>query len=262
MAVAVYGLATLHSMLLWRRGFAGGQWVHYGLIALGFIVHSAALLYRGFSLKQCPVTNLFEAVMFAGWVTAAAFLLGALWPVLRPAGVLLAPGLFASGIFALQPALDDPASHPGLEQAAVSLHVTLVLLAYAAFGLGSLAAGLYLIRDARFVHGRVQEVIHRSARPERLERVLSGSLIAGLLLLTAGLAMSFGLMREHYGVFLRFDPKIAWSLVVWVVYLGLLIARLHFHQAARGLAWGALGVFAFVALTSWGSNLLSPIHQP
>jgi hypothetical protein len=79
---------------------------------------------------------------------------------------------------------------------------------------------------------------------------------------TAGLVMSFGLMRERYGVLVRPDPKIAWSILVWVVYLGLMVARLRFHQAGHRLAWGALGGFLFVVLTFWGTNLLSPIHHP
>ena len=138
----------------------------------------------------------------------------------------------------------------------------MVLLAYAAFGLASLAGILYLIRERPGASETAKQLSAQLPDGDRLERVLLRSLGMGLILLTAGLVMSFGLMRERYGVLVRPDPKIAWSILVWVVYLGLMISRLRFRQAAHRLAWGALGGFLFVVLTFWGTNLLSPIHHP
>lgn len=264
LGIAAYGLATVHGTFLWRRGLPRGEWVSYGLIAAGFAPHTAALVGRGFSLNQCPVTNLFEAVMFVTWVMVGAYLLGGRWDRLRFSGLLLAPVVTAAGIFALQPPLDR--SGPGfeVEHAALSLHVTLVLLAYAAFGMASLAGGLYLIRDSAEIGASGGPGRWTTPLPsgERLERVLGRSLSAGLILLTAGLVMSFGLMRERYGVLARPDPKIAWSIFVWLVYLGLVVVQLQFRPSGRRVAWGAVVGFAFVVLTFWGTNLLSPIHHP
>lgn len=261
-AVAWYALATAHGVLLWRRGLARGEWLNYGLIALGFLFQMGALLGRGFSLNRCPVTNLFEAVMFVSWAIAGAYLAAGWQRKVRFVGVILAPWLLAVGVFALQPSLDQPGPVFDLEHAAVSLHVALVLLAYAAFGLGSLAAGLYLLQEHGTSTPALSPLVDRLPPVARLERVLLRSVGTGLILLTAGLVMSLGLMRERYGVLVRPDPKITWSFLVWAVYFGLMLARLKFHRAARGLAWGALGGFAFVMLTFWGTNLLSPIHHP
>ena len=35
-----------------------------------------------------------------------------------------------------------------------------------------------------------------------------------------------------------------------------------YDRGTRWLAWSSLGTFAFVILTFWGTNLLSPMHQP
>lgn len=263
LAVACYGLATAHGVLLWRRGMPRGEWGLYWTLAVGFGAHTAALMGRGFSLNQCPVTNLFEALMFVTWALTAAYLgVGAAWSRVRFVGVFLAPGLLAAGFFALQPRLDEPGPNFDLERTAVSLHVSMVLLAYAAFGLASLAGILYLIRERPGASETARKLSLELPEGPRLENVLLRSLGVGLVLLTAGLVMSFGLMRERYGVLVRPDPKIAWSILVWVVYLGLMISRLRFRQAPHRLAWGALGGFLFVVLTFWGTNLLSPIHHP
>jgi len=272
LAVAVYGLATVQGILLWRRGFRRGEGVQYALLAAGFALHTAALVGRGFSLHRCPVTNLFEASMFVSWAMSGAYLLAGLWARLRFLGVFLAPALLAAGVFALQPQLDHPGPDFELEHAAVSLHVSLVLLAYAGFALAALAGGLYLLRDQSrsvttaggdpLAHSPSLALLERIPPVERLEQVLLRSVGTGLVLLTAGLVLSFGLMRERYGVLVRPDPKIAWSLLVWVVYFAQLLLRLRFHGPTRRMAWGALGGFVFVALTFWSTNLLSPIHHP
>jgi ABC-type uncharacterized transport system permease subunit len=45
------------------------------------------------------------------------------------------------------------------------------------------------------------------------------------------------------------------------VYLAILVMRWHLSQGGRKFAWGAVGSFAFVLLTFWGTNLMSNIHQ-
>jgi ABC-type uncharacterized transport system permease subunit len=196
---------------------------------------------RGFSLNRCRSRTCSEAVMFVTRVIAGTYLVAGFWPRLRFTSAFVAPALLASGVFALQPRLDEPGPEFELERAAVSLHVALVLLAYAAFGLASLAAALYLVRERPGGSARVRALAARLPATPRMEEALLRSLGLGLVLLTAGLVMSFGLMRERYGVLVRPDPKIAWSLVVWAVYLGLMVLRLKFRQDGRRLAWGALG---------------------
>jgi len=39
------------------------------------------------------------------------------------------------------------------------------------------------------------------------------------------------------------------------------LMRYKFAQGGRRFAWGAVAAFAFVLLTFWGTNLLSPLHH-
>lgn len=262
LAVTSYGLASVHAVMVWRRGFGRGEWVNYLMLLVGVGWQTGALMARGFSLARCPVTNLFEALMFVGWAVGLAYLAVGWWKPLRLVGTLMAPALLVLGLFAMQPRFDAPGPEFDLEHAAVSLHVSLVLLAYAGFGFGCVIGGLYLIGDRPGDSPRLRALAGRLPSLAGLEQGLLRSLGIGLVLLTAGLVSSFGLMRERYGVVVRPDPKIAWSMLVWAVYLALMVHRLRFRGDTRRLAWGALGGFVFVMLTFWSTNLLSPIHHP
>jgi hypothetical protein len=47
-----------------------------------------------------------------------------------------------------------------------------------------------------------------------------------------------------------------------MIYLGLIIMRWKFAQGGRRFALGAIGSFAFVLLTFWGTNALDSLHNP
>src|ERR1035437_7402280 len=106
LAVAVYGLSTLHSVFLWRKGFRRDDHVNFLLLLAGFALHTAAMFKRGLRLDACPVSNLYEATTFLLWALALACLAVGLLPRLKFLGAFAAPVLCAVGVFALMPSLD------------------------------------------------------------------------------------------------------------------------------------------------------------
>ncbi|MFO1476199.1 MAG: hypothetical protein U1F98_06055 [Verrucomicrobiota bacterium] len=99
-AVVLYGVSTVYSVFLWRRGFRRDNRINYLILAGAFALHTTAMFQRGFSLNHCPVNNLYEATLFMAWTITAAYLLIGLWPPLRFFGVFASPILFAMGVFA------------------------------------------------------------------------------------------------------------------------------------------------------------------
>src|SRR5690606_9586547 len=141
-----YAAASIYAIFLWRRGFTRDDWWCYGLLACAFVANTAALVARGFTLNQCPVTNLFEAVMFVSWGVTASHLVAGLWSRLRFLGALASPLLLALGVFGLQPGLDRPGPVFDNMRGLISMHAALVLLAYATFALSAVAAMLFLMQ--------------------------------------------------------------------------------------------------------------------
>ncbi|MBI5775365.1 MAG: cytochrome c biogenesis protein CcsA [Verrucomicrobia bacterium] len=253
----------VHSVFVWRKGFRQDNRVNYFLLLAAFALHTIAMVKRGFSLERCPVNNLYEATTFVVWSIVAAYLVIGLWQRVRFLGAFASPVLFAMGVFALMPRLDVHKAQPEFSGGWLSLHITLILLGYGAFGLSAVAGGMYLTQEHNLKFNKLRAFLSRLPSIERLETVLWRALVAGFVLLTVGLAMGmFGLRQQQPAASPLADTKVLWSLFVWLVYLFLIFFHWRFAQGGRRFAWGVVVSFAFILLTFWGANLLSNIHNP
>ena len=263
LAVIAYGVSAVYSLFLWRKGFRKDDRVNYGLLLAGMLLQTKAMFMRGLTLKECPVHNLYEAMTFVDWTIVAVYLVLGLWPRLRYLGAFAAPGILAIGVFALMPGLDP--AHTGqpplAANALVSLHAALTLLSYGAFGLSSVAGVMYLTQEHDLKFHKLRAVFAVMPPIDRLENITSRLLWAGMVLLTAGLALIPWLLKSRPELHAGADPKTIWSGLVWGLYLALLVLHGRFAQSGRKFAWGTVAGFAFVVLTFWGVNLLSPSHR-
>jgi ABC-type uncharacterized transport system permease subunit len=261
-AVVLYGLSALYSIFLFRKGFRQDNRINYCLLLAAFAFHTMAMFERGFRLDRCPIHNLYEATTFVMWTMVAAYLAVGLWSRLRFLGAFASPLLFAIGVFALMPGLDEISARPEFGGGWLSLHVALFVLAYAAFGLSSVAGLMYLTQERDLKTHKLRAVFSLMPPIQRLDLVAGHLLLAGFVLLTAALIVSAIGAAQFAGLKFAGDPKILWSLFVWSLYLALVIMRWRFSQGGRRFAWGSIAGFVFVLLTFWGSSLLSPIHRP
>ena len=261
LAVALYGVSTLYSIFLWRKGFQRDNRVNYVLLLAGFVFNVLAMVKRGLSFARCPVSNLYEAVVFITWAILAVYLVIGVWRRLRFLGAFASPVLLGMGVFGLMPALDHREANPEFVNGWSSLHAALILLAYGAFGLSSIAGLMYLTQEHNLKFHKLRAVLSLLPPIERLERTIGRLLLTGFLLFTAGLVVGAIWVKKPEGVRFYQDAKVIWSIFLWCVYTGLLVMRWQFRQGGRRFAWGAVGTFAFLMLTFWGTNLLSGIHQ-
>jgi ABC-type uncharacterized transport system permease subunit len=162
------------------------------------------------------------------------------------------------------PSLDGPhTSRSGLPPAWTSLHAALMALAYGAFGLSSVAGVMYLTQEHNLKLHKLRAIFALMPPIQRLEIVVGRLLLVGFVLLSIGLGIgAYDLTHLHDPTAYRGDPKIVWSALVWLIYLGLIVMRWRYAQTGRRFALGAIGSFAFVLLTFWGTNVLSPLHNP
>ena len=261
LAVTFYGLSTVYSVFLWRKGFRRDDWVNYFLIATGVALHTLAMTKRGLSFHSCPVNNLYEATTFLLWTLGLASLVYSLLPRLKFLAAFTAPALFTIGVFALMPALDPPHGlKPEFSGGLRSLHAATILLAYGAFGLAAVAAVMFLAQQHDLKAHKLRALLSVLPSIQRLEVVTTRLVMVGFVLLTIGLVVGSQLPRKE-GVSFFADTKVLWSALLWLVYLEALVSHKFFGRSARRFAVGIIVAFVFLLLTFGLTNKFSPMHQ-
>ena len=261
-AVILYGISAVYSIFLLRRQMRRDNKLNYFLLLGAFVVHTVAMLLNGFSLSRCPINTLYGATTFTAWMIVAAYLGAGVFPRVRSLGAFAAPLLFAMGVFALFTPKEVSHGAPQTSDGWLSLHVALFALAYAAFGLSSLAGLMYLSQERDLKTHKLRAIFSLVPPIQRLETVTSRLLFAGFGMLTVALVVSALFVQRQQGLIAAGDFKVLWSLFVWGLYLALIVMRWRVWRGGRRFALGSIGAFAFVLLTFWGSSLMSPAHRP
>jgi len=261
LAVTFYGLSTIYSVFLWRKGFRRDDWVNYGLLAAGVALHTLAMTKRGLTFHSCPVNNLYEATTFLLWTLGLASLIYSLLPRLKFLCAFTSPVLFTIGVFALMPALDPlPGPKPEFSGALRSLHAATILQAYGAFGLAAVAAAMFLAQQHDLKAHKLRALLSLLPSMQRLELVTTRLAFVGFALLTLGLTVGSQLPRNA-GVSFFADTKVLWSALLWLVYLEALVAHKFFGRSARRFAIVIIFAFVFLLLTFGLTNKFSQMHQ-
>ena len=261
LAVVFYGLSTVYSVFLWRKGFRRDEWLNYLLIAGGVALHTVAMFKRGMTLHSCPVNNLYEATTFLLWALGVACLVYSLLPRFKFLAAFSAPVLFTVGIFALMPSLDPPhGPKPEFSGALRSLHAATSLQSYGAFGLAAVAAGMFLMQRHDLKVHKLRALLSLLPSIQRLGLITFRLVAVGFVLLTIGLIAGAQLPRPAGDRYVS-DPKVLWSALIWLAYLESLVAYKFFGRTSRRFAGMVIVLFVFLLLTFWITNLYSAMHQ-
>src|SRR5260370_25389313 len=83
-------VAIAHTALEMRGGVFRPRRFNFFAVGLGFIFQTAFLSIRGHALGRCPITNLFEVIVFVAWSVALFYI------VVGPASRLSLIGAFSA----------------------------------------------------------------------------------------------------------------------------------------------------------------------
>lgn len=202
------------------------------------------------------LTDLGVAIAVMGWlavvfglILSARIRLPGFLPALAFAAFLAAFGATLSGSSG-----DAPTEASGSIPHA---HVLLASAGLAALGLAGLA-GLFFLLEHRSLKRR-RKLARRLPLPslEALDRVNRVALALGFPLLTFGVVTGVLWNEARSGRVLGGGLHETWTVVAWLIYLGLVALRFVGHQGARQAAASALAGFAFLVFAVVGVGLVS-----
>ncbi len=225
------------------------------LTGLGWLVHLASIVARGFAAHRVPWGNMYEFSSCVAFVAVTAFLLLVIrGSVERSLGafvmlpVVLYLGLASTVLYTAAGPLV-----PALNSYWIKIHVAAAITASGAFLLAGIVALLYLIRarfDEAAAAGRqsrfpVSLGAQLPSAPS-LDRVSYVVIAFAFPIWTFAVIAGAIWAEAAWGRYWGWDPKETWSFITWVLYAGYLHARATAGWKGRKAAWVA--VAAAVAL--------------
>ncbi len=255
--------ATLAACAYAGLRLARARTVVYWLSMAGLAANTIALVVRWALSGHPPVTNLFEYVTLFAWATVLGFVL--LWR--RRGAELLtvfgAPVAFALMVVAsLVPESIERQLIPALQSYWLWIHVSLAVLAEAAFAVAFVASVLYLRRGSGGAAGGRGEAGATEAADDHdaLDEIAYRAVGVGFPLFTIGALFAGAVWAARaWGTPWSWDPKETSSLIVWLIYAAYLHVRLS-RGMRRAAAVISIVGFAATILTILGSRFLGGLH--
>jgi len=251
-ALAAYLVGALHYLLYILKPNQ-----HIGAVATaatlaGFAAHSLAHVLRIYELRRPPLSTPYESLSFFAWAIVLIYLVIELRYRNRIMGAFVLPLalLAGSGAAALPRRIAELV--PTLQGVGLWSHVAMALFGNAAFALTFCAGLMYLIQERQLKARHLGRLNFRLPSLELLDDVGFKSILFGFPLLTLAL-ISGSLWAEHArGSFFTWRPREVWSVVSWVIYAGLLYARVSAGWRGKKAALLAILGFCLVLITFIG----------
>jgi ABC-type uncharacterized transport system permease subunit len=184
-ALAAYLIAAIHSILAFVNKRRSVQRVAEWSIAVGFILHTCALIFDWAIDGHYPLFFLRETLSFLAWALVAAYAIILYRYRAEALGAFTMPLISILTFIAL-----IVRSGPQDTAAAFSatwlfpIHTTLLIFAYAAFFIVFMASVMYLLQERELKLKTFGAIFHRLPSLSTVNQLATTSAIFGLTLLT------------------------------------------------------------------------------
>ena len=288
--VLLLGLGAFALLLLalplsfWSVSGAGkGSSVVRLLVAGANLALTAQLVLRWWQSGHFPISNLYESLCFLAWACTLTQLLverSYPSPLVAAAATPIGLGCVAFASFALPDQLQQAAPLvPALRSSWLIMHVSVIMVSYAALLVGSLLSAAVLVTDRgqslELRSSSIGSGGYRQAQlaadggaaglnlssssislSEQLDSLSYRTITVGFLLLSIGIVSGAVWANEAWGSWWSWDPKETWALICWLVYAAYLHTRLSRGWQGRRPALVAVVGFVVICVCYIGVNLL------
>ncbi|MGL6280049.1 MAG: cytochrome c biogenesis protein CcsA [Gaiella sp.] len=239
--ILAYGEAAVAYTGELRRPGRGARLGIWG-VRIGWLAQTALIVDQALTADGFPWGTWAGALNLLSWLVVSAYLVWGCQPRYRLLGLAVMPVALALLLAAW--AGGGTGVEGGERSGAVlGVHVVLMLAGFAAFTLAAAMAGLYLWEERRLKRRDPSVLRLRLPSLEGLERGASGVALAGLALLTSGIAV--GLVRLEWN---DLDLTVVVTVAIWALYAVALALRHEAGLQGRRLAWSLLAGLGLVAV--------------
>ena len=258
--LAAYLIAAIHSILAFVNKRRSLQRVAEWSIAVGFLLHTAALIADWIIDGHYPIYAIRETLSFLAWALVAVYAIVLYRYRAQAVGAFTMPLISVLVFIALIRGSDANAPESFSATWLFPIHTTLLIFAYASFFIVFMASVMYLLQERELKLKTFSAIFHRLPALNTVNELATTAAALGLTLLTLGIATGMIWSSTRSGQIWHNDPKEIFALLTWLLYFVLIIYRATANWRGRSAAWlGVLG-FALVLLTFFGAPFLGGYH--
>jgi ABC-type uncharacterized transport system permease subunit len=225
--------------------------ITFWAICAGFLLTTIFLFDRGHAIGRCPITNRFEVLVFMSWSMVLIYLVIGSSYRLSLMGAFTAPVASALLFVAVAFSPSEPVARRIKVNPWLEAHTSFSMVACGAFALACIAGVMFLVQERQLKTRQPSSIFYRLPPITALSIANSRLLWLGFTLFTVGLATGFLIGDQVNWV------QAAWSILVWCVYGGIIVARIRHAVAAKWVATLSIVAFSLLLSTFWGIRFIS-----
>ena len=244
--IALATAGYLLSLLIKKIQFAK---VSTWMLAAGFIFLSMNLLLAAMHSVGWGNFGSRHFLSIYAWAIAGIYLGLQLKTKTRVLGAFVAPLICLFWVAAAGQEADKNLVPPQWQGWLTTLHLILAIAGEALFVLASAAGAMFMIQNSLLKHKKPGPMGRLLPSLGDLDRINHLGLLWGFPLLTLGMIAGAVYAAFMWDSLWAYDPKVIWSLVVWVVYGVLLHQRLAIGWKGFRMAVLSCAIFILFLLT-------------
>jgi len=235
----------------------------WGLRALmvGIALHLIGKIVRAAPLGTLPFTDGQEALSGLALVVAVLFV----WAAYRYRVPVL--GAFATPLVVVTLAASMAFSNESgvvpeaLRSAWFPVHLILAITADACFAVAGVASLAFLLQERRLKKKQLHGAFKLMPPMPVLEEMSHRFIMTGFLLLTLAIVAGSFFAKQMWGAYWSWDPKQCWTLVTWLLFAGILHARITVGWRGRRAAWLVVVAVVVMIVSMAGFNMVLPTRH-
>nr|YP_009431095.1 cytochrome c heme attachment protein [Aphyllanthes monspeliensis]AEX96124.1 cytochrome c heme attachment protein [Aphyllanthes monspeliensis]ASW26531.1 cytochrome c heme attachment protein [Aphyllanthes monspeliensis] len=261
-----------------------------GMITTFFFI-TGLLVIRWISSRHFPLSNLYESLIFLSWSFSIIYMISKIWYHKNDLSTITAPSAIFTQGFATSGLSSEMHQSsilvPALQSQWLMMHVSMMLLSYAALLCGSLLSVAFLVITFRknidifcknkiiksFLFGKIEYLNEKKSffkytyflsfrnyykyeLTQRLDYWSYRVISLGFTFLTIGILSGAVWANEAWGSYWNWDPKETWAFITWTIFAIYLHTRTNpSFQSTNSALVASIG-FLIIWICYFGINLL------
>jgi cytochrome c-type biogenesis protein CcsB len=256
LALTCYFAATIVSITELFKSSRITSKITITFAGVGFIIHTASIIYRYLAAGHIPITNPHEATSFFSWCIVLIFFILEFRYKISLLSSFIMPIVFVLMLSSSMLPREIKPLSPVLQSYWLGIHTVLAFLGNAAFAMSFGIGLMYLVQEHYVKSKRLGGLFERLSSLQTLDEINYKLITFGFPLLTLAIITGALWAQSAWGSYWNWDPREVWSLITWFIYAIVLHARLVAGWRGRRAAILSIIGFLTILIAFFGIKLL------